>query len=115
MAVFVLCADTEQQALELQKSRDLWRLRAEQGRLEPFPSVAEAEAYEYAPHEWQRVLASRARNVVGDPAQVKAGLEALAAQHDADEVVVLTITHDFAARVRSYELLAEAWELPAAA
>ena len=115
VAAFVLCADTEADALELQKCRDLWRLRAEQGRLEPFPSIAEAEAYEYAPHEWQRVLASRARNVVGDPVQVKAGLEALAARHDADEVVVLTITHDFAARVRSYELLADAWGLRAAA
>jgi luciferase family oxidoreductase group 1 len=115
VAVFVLCADTEARALELQVCRDLWRLRAEQGRLEPFPSLDEAKAYEYAPHEWQQVLASRARNVVGDPAQVKAGLEAIAAAHGADEVVVLTITHDVADRLRSYELLAEAWGLRAAA
>ena len=31
--------------------------------------------------------------------------------HDADELIVLTITHDFAARLRSYELVAEAFGL----
>jgi hypothetical protein len=35
----------------------------------------------------------------------------MAAEYEVDEIVVLTITYDFAARVRSYELLAEAFEL----
>ncbi len=115
VAVFVLCADTEAEALRLQRSRDLWRLRADQGRLGPFPSVAEAEAYRYSPAEQAHVEANRVRSVVGDPPQVRAQLEAIAGEHQADEIVVLTITHDFAARVRSYELLADAFELAAAA
>ena len=38
-------------------------------------------------------------------------LEAIAGDFTADEVVVLTITYDFAARVRSYALVAEAFGL----
>jgi hypothetical protein len=32
-----------------------------------------------------------------------------------DELMIVTVTHDFAARMRSYELLAEAMELRRAA
>ncbi len=46
------------------------------------------------------------------PATVRAGIEELAAEYMADEVIVVTITHDHAARRRSYELLAEAMDLP---
>ena len=40
-------------------------------------------------------------------------LRALAAEYGVDELVVVTITHDPKARLRSYELLAEAFGLPA--
>ena len=53
------------------------------------------------------------RAVVGDAAQVKAGLEAVAREYGAEEVMVVTITHDHAARVHSYELIADAFELGA--
>jgi hypothetical protein len=46
---------------------------------------------------------------------VRAGAEALAQQYGADEVIVVTITHDDGARRRSYELLAEVMELEAGA
>ena len=42
---------------------------------------------------------------------MKPRLEALAASYGVDEVVVLTITHDFVARKRTYALLAEAFGL----
>ena len=51
------------------------------------------------------------RAVVGDAAQVKAGLEAVAREYGAEEIMVVTITHDHEARVHSYELLADAFEL----
>jgi alkanesulfonate monooxygenase SsuD/methylene tetrahydromethanopterin reductase-like flavin-dependent oxidoreductase (luciferase family) len=44
--------------------------------------------------------------VIGSPATVRAGLEAVAAEYGAEEVLVLTITHDHADRRRSYELIA---------
>jgi alkanesulfonate monooxygenase SsuD/methylene tetrahydromethanopterin reductase-like flavin-dependent oxidoreductase (luciferase family) len=55
------------------------------------------------------------RTIVGGVDQVRAQVEQLADDYGADEVVVVTITHDHAARRRSYELLAGAFDLPRAA
>ena len=46
------------------------------------------------------------RGITGTPDRVKLGLERLAAEYGAEEVIALTITYDFKARLRSYELLA---------
>jgi len=49
--------------------------------------------------------------VLGSPATVRAGLEALAGEYGAGEVIVVTVAHSHAARKRSYELIAEAFGL----
>ena len=46
---------------------------------------------------------------VGSPGQVADQLEQLRDATGADELIVTTITHDHADRVRSYQLLAEEW------
>ena len=55
------------------------------------------------------------RGVIGDPDQVRAGVEEVAQAYGADEVIAVTITYDHEARRRSYELLADAFELGRAA
>ena len=52
--------------------------------------------------------------VVGAPSTVRSGIEALAAEYGADEVLLVTITHDHDARRRSYALVAEEFEIGAA-
>jgi hypothetical protein len=42
---------------------------------------------------------------------VRAGLEEVSAEYGAEEVIVVTITHDHGAPRRSYELIADAFEL----
>ena len=42
---------------------------------------------------------------------MRAGIEAVAAEYGADEVMLVTITFDHADRRRSYELIAEAFGL----
>ena len=111
LCVFVICAETEEEAERQVRSRDLWRLRLEAGRLDPYPSVAEAEAHAYTDAERARVEGNRARSIFGTPTQVKARLEAITWEYAVDELVILTITHDPAVRLRSYELLAEAFGL----
>jgi len=111
VAVFALCAETEAEAERLARCRDLFIVRLYTGRFGPFPSVEEAEAYQYSPPERAIVAEARRRTVAGTPEQVKARLEALAAEYGVDELVIVTITHDFKARLRSYELLAEAFGL----
>jgi len=110
-AVFVVCADTEAEAHRLAKSRDLFIVDLYTGRRAPYPSVEEAEAHPYTPREAAIVEHARRRTVAGAPADVRARLRAFAAAHDVDELVIVTITHDPKARRRSYELLAEAFDL----
>ena len=49
------------------------------------------------------------RAIVGSPFHVRRDIEALAAEYEADEVMIVTITYDHAARRRSYELVAQAF------
>lgn len=111
IGVFVLCADTEAEAQRLAASRDLWRLRLDQGMITPVPPVEEALAYPYTAEERARVAYNRRRQIVGAPEQVKERLIALGRDYGIDEFVVVSICHDFAARKRSYALLAEAFAL----
>jgi luciferase family oxidoreductase group 1 len=113
VGVFVICAESEAQAGYLAASRDLSRLRMRQGILKPFPPPEEALAYPYTEIERRVVDYHRRRQVTGTPDQVKERLEAVAARYGVDELVILTITHDYAARKQSYTLLAEAFGLTA--
>lgn len=54
----------------------------------------------------------QAVRAIGTPERVVAQLEAIVTEHELDEVITTTYTHDPALRVRSYELLADAWGLP---
>jgi luciferase family oxidoreductase group 1 len=114
VAVRVICADSEAEAQRLASSFGLMRLRMERGQIGPVPSVEEALAYPYSEAERAHVAALIGRGVVGDPEQVKARLEKLAADYGVEEIVIVTVVHDPRARQRSYELLAEAFGLQAA-
>ncbi len=111
IGVFVICAASEDEARYLAASRDLSRLRQRQGILAPFPPPEDALAYPYNPAELRLVEFHRQRQVIGTPDSVKARLLALAESYGVEEIVVLTICHDFAARKRSYSLLADAFGL----
>jgi luciferase family oxidoreductase group 1 len=112
VAVFVVCAPTEEEAVRLAQSRDLFIVRLYTGRSSRYPTVAEAEAHEYTAREWMIVEHARRRRIVGTPAQCRERLEALAAEYGVDEMVVVTITETWQTRLRSYELLAGAFGLP---
>jgi luciferase family oxidoreductase group 1 len=111
VGVFALCAGTEEEAERLASSRDLWRLRLDRGGLGPVPSVEEALAYPYTEPERARIAFHRRRQAIGTPDKVKGQLVDLAAAYGVDELIVLSICHDPAARRRSYELLADAFDL----
>ncbi|MDQ6804721.1 MAG: LLM class flavin-dependent oxidoreductase [Actinomycetota bacterium] len=116
VATWAICADTEEEAQRLAaSSRMMMRLLA-QGRLIAVPPVE--KALRFLASQGSAAAGSRERRrraIIGDPEQVTAGLEAVAAEYGADELMVVTITHDHEARRRSYELIAEALGLPPAA
>jgi len=111
IGVSVICADTDEEAVRLASSIQVWRHLIRRGRSGPIPTVEAAEAMLNAWGEkpWRP---GGGRMILGAPARVRDDLEALAAEYGVDEVLAVTITHDHAARVRSYELLAEAFALP---
>ncbi|MDQ2769848.1 MAG: LLM class flavin-dependent oxidoreductase [Bacteroidota bacterium] len=113
VAVFLLCADTEAKARELRAAMDLMLLRFGKGERGSFPTATEAAAYEFTAEDQAHLAFNRSRVVSGTPAQVHAQLSQLAAEYGVEEITAVTITADFQDRRRSYELLAEAFELAA--
>ncbi len=111
IGVFVLVADTEEEVKYHAASRDLWRVRLDQGHIGPIPTPEEALAHQYSEAERERAAFHRRRNIVGTPEQVRQKLDSLLERYGVDEALVVTITHDHRARLRSYELLAEVYDL----
>ena len=108
VGVSVLCADSEAEADALAASVALWRLALERGRPMPVPSPEQALAHTFTDAERARNEKVRRYAAVGTPERVRARLLEIADAYDTDELIVLTVTHDPAARRRSYELVAEA-------
>ena len=117
VATWALAADTEEEAWRLTASSRMAMAMLRRGRMIPVPPVE--QALRFLESEGEPVVGGTRRITAGTPEQVRAGLETIAQQYGADEVIVVTITFDHAARRRSYELLADAFglqdELPRAA
>jgi luciferase family oxidoreductase group 1 len=111
VAVFAICAPTHEEAERLAVSIDLRRLQMARGQDAPIASVEQALAQQYSEADRLLIQRERARAVIGTPETVKARVLELQEQFQADEVMVITITGDYASRLRSYELLAHAFAL----
>jgi luciferase family oxidoreductase group 1 len=77
----------------------------------PLPSVEDALAYLFPPHEEALARAVERNIIVGDEATVRAQIEERVVATQADEVMVTTHVHDHADREASYRRLAEALDL----
>ncbi|MBV9904581.1 MAG: LLM class flavin-dependent oxidoreductase [Alphaproteobacteria bacterium] len=111
LGIAALVGESEEEARRLAASRNLWVVRLLSGRPIPFPSPEEALAQPLTPQEEKLLATVSKRSIVGTGAQVKARLTELANAHGAEELVVVTITYDYASRLKSYELLAQAFGL----
>ncbi len=111
LAISVLCADTDEKAAQLRKLSDYTLLKFERGQFEPMDRYEAIADLEFSPEEKARIAANSGRIVSGTPEQVKEQLTALAAAYDTDEIIVTTMTHSREDRLRSFELLAEAFDL----
>ena len=110
-AVFVICADTEQEAADLEKAVDLRRVQMALGLNAPIPSIEQGLAQEYGEREQLVIDREKPRSIIGTPETVTERLHALEEQFQADELIVLTVAGSYRARLRSYELLANAFQL----
>jgi luciferase family oxidoreductase group 1 len=106
LGVAVLCADSHERAAYLSKPAELSFLRLRSGRPGRFPTPEEAAAFNPTPVEREAIKAWSASRLVGDPDAVASQLVALVERTGADELMVTTMAHDHADRLRSYELVA---------
>jgi luciferase family oxidoreductase group 1 len=111
VCVFAICAATDSEAERLAASIDLRRLHMALNMDTPVPTLAEAERHAYTEEERRYVMSQRERAVIGGPEKCRRELTALVERYGADELMLLTITGDYATRLRSYELLAAAFAL----
>jgi luciferase family oxidoreductase group 1 len=114
VGVWAVCAETDEQARRLAASSRMGMTLLRQGRLIPVPPVEKAIRFLESQGLALDALPPGRRTVVGSPETVHAGLHAVAQEYGAQELIVVTITHDHAARRRSYELIADAVGLTAA-
>jgi luciferase family oxidoreductase group 1 len=107
----VIAAETDEIAERIAASADLHYARRAKGEYAPLASPEEAASYSYTPVDRERIARQRTRLVVGGVERVKDRLLALTEATRADELMITTMVYDHAARRRSYQLLAEAFEL----
>jgi luciferase family oxidoreductase group 1 len=111
VAGFVVCAETNEDAQLIASSARMTRALLNHGKPIPVPPVETALRY-LAEHGPSPDTAARPRRaIVGSPAAVKKEIEDLAHLYGAEEVMIVTITYEHAARRRSYELIAETFGL----
>ena len=115
VAVWVICAESDDEAQRLAASGRMTFTLLRRGELIAVPPPE--RALEFLACEARAPQAPRAgsggkrRAVVGTPDAVRAELEDVAAKYAADELIAVNILFDHQARRRSYELLAEVFEL----
>ena len=109
VCTFLICAETDDEAERLAAPIDLRRLHMALNIDSPVPTDDEAARHRYSTEERRYVMGQRARAVIGSPATCRQALEEMAARYAADEVMVLTITGAYETRMRSYELLIDAF------
>ncbi|THA33907.1 LLM class flavin-dependent oxidoreductase [Streptomyces sp. A1547] len=107
----VVVAEDDATARELATGYAPWvrSIRTAEGAI-PFPTPAEARALPWTEADRTLVADRVETQFVGSARTVADHLERLQEATGADELLITTITHDHADRVRSYRLLAEEWQ-----
>ncbi|MCW3092416.1 MAG: luciferase-like monooxygenase family protein [Ferruginibacter sp.] len=111
LSISVLCAATEEKAAEMRKLMDYRLLQFEKGNFDKPGSFDSIKDYTFSTAELLRIEANSGRVISGRPASVKRQLTALADTFDVDEIIVVTMTGSVEDRKRSFELLADVFEL----
>lgn len=111
LAISVLCANTEEKAQQMRKLMDYRLLQFEKGNFDRPGNYSSIQDYVFSPAEMERIRYNRGRVISGTPEQVKEQMLQLANDFNIDEIMVATMTDNFADRKKSFELLAGVFEL----
>jgi luciferase family oxidoreductase group 1 len=113
VGVNVIAAGTDAEARRLATTQQMSFTNLLRGaKLLTQPPIDDIDTY-WLPHEKAHAAQMLSVSVVGSVGTVRRGLERLLERTRADELVVVSDVYDFAARLRSFELIAEAASVPA--
>src|SRR5699024_2558994 len=112
IAVSVICADSEEEAQTLALSQFLWSIRQEkQIDYHRIPSLEDARDFSFSEEEKQKIQQMKEKMIIGNPKQVKVEMEELQELYSAEEMMVVTITHDEKKKFNSYRLLKKVFDI----
>jgi alkanesulfonate monooxygenase SsuD/methylene tetrahydromethanopterin reductase-like flavin-dependent oxidoreductase (luciferase family) len=70
------------------------------------PPIDDIETY-WSPMEKSQAMRMLARSIIGSPDTVRAGIDELVEETQADELIIVSDVYDHSMRLRSFELIAE--------
>lgn len=110
VGVNVFAADTDEEARRLFTSLQQQFLNMVRGRPGPIPPPVDSMEPLWSPVEKAQVERMTAYSVVGSAATIRAGLEKVLADTQADEIIGTALMYDHASRLRSFEIAADVFK-----
>ena len=111
----VICADSQEKADAMISSRNISRINSLKGIREPLVSPEEACAIKFTPLELQHLEKTNRFLIIGTPENVKKGILEASEIYGTKDISIATNCYDFNDRIRSFQLIAEAFALPGSA
>lgn len=110
VGVNVFAAPTDDEALHLATSQQQMHLSLVRGRPGKLPPPVDSMDDSWLPHERASVESMLRASIVGNANTVKTKLRDFLEATQADEIIINTMVYDHAARVRSYDIVADIWQ-----
>ena len=110
VAAWAICAETGDEAFRQSLPFRMMMRMMHRGRLIAVPTVETAERFLAGDGVPMDFMPPGRPIITGSPDKVRRSIESLAAEYGAGEVLIVNIMHSHAARIRSYELIADAFQ-----
>ena len=112
LTVSTICADTNKKANEIALSSFIWSLKKNNGFGDQVVhSIEEVLQYPLNDKEEKMIEKMKQKIIIGDPKEVKSQLIDIQRKYKADEIMLLTNTHSPKDRIKSYQLIADVFDL----
>ncbi len=113
VAAWTIAADSDEEADRLSSSLRMMMALLSRGQQIPVPGVSRAVKF-LEQEETVPIFGFAPRRIIaGATSKLRSGLEALAREYGAEEILIVNMLHDHQARRHSYELIAEEFRLRA--
>lgn len=107
LTLTVICAETTEEAEDIALSSIVWELQKENREgSHGVPSVDEAKEFQTNLHDQKAIEKVKSKMIIGNPYEVKSEITEIQSRVQADEIMIVTITHSPEDKHRSYQLLA---------